>query len=158
MRKNFQKFIATLPPVSEAFALAYLEYLSTKNGAEISGLFGGDALGKIKKIFPEKFMDEDFRAKNIGQSSQLPRLDYLHCSIEGKKQLEEYRRKRAAELAGREKRRLCGVKISNDYGRNWKLFCLCDECVAETEPPKMLKNEGAAGAIKCDWCGALNEK
>lgn len=77
------------------------------------------------------------------------------------KQVEESRRRfeqeRLERLKGRVHRPIGAVRISRDYGKNWKLYALCDECEKSIEPPAMKKEEGAAGALNCDWCGALNE-
>lgn len=55
-------------------------------------------------------------------------------------------------------RPLFGLRISYDHGKTWSLRALCDECLHSIEPPARAKNEGRAGAVKCDWCGALNEE
>lgn len=104
-------------------------------------------------------MNEDFRAKNIGQPSQhLQRRDYSQvAAAEIKERNRRFERERAARLNGRVYRPIFGARVSEDFGNSWKLFALCDECVKSVDVPKMLKNEGAAGAQTCDWCGALNE-
>lgn len=105
-------------------------------------------------------MNEDFRAKNIGQPRPdvVYRRDYEAMLREARERNRQYEADRAERLKGRVYRPLAGARVSSDYGKTWKLYCLCDECVSSVEPPQMLKNEGAAGAMKCDWCGALNEK
>ena len=114
--RKFQQFSQTLPPVFGDFARAYLKKLSAMAGAEIEEKFSGDALEKIKRIFPEKFAmnDENFRAKNIGEPHQLPRRDLFHDSIQGRAELERYLSKRKLELSNRPSRPLFGVKISDD--------------------------------------------
>lgn len=78
-----------------------------------------------------------------------------------KKQAEESRRRfeqeRLERLKGRVHRPIGAVRISRDYGKNWKLYALCDECLKTIEPLAMKKEAGTAGALNCDWCGALNE-
>lgn len=107
----------------------------------------------------ENQMNEDFRAKSIGcpTAGNLARRDYLTCSAERKKEREAFERERDRRLKGRIHRPLFGAKISDDHGESWKLYCLCGECVASIEPPRRCRNEGAAGALACDWCGALND-
>jgi len=78
-----------------------------------------------------------------------------------KQQIEELSRQfeeeRAKHLKSRVHRPLIGVQISTDYGKTWKIRALCDECVSGIEPPMQRRKQGSAGALNCDWCGALNE-
>lgn len=60
------------------------------------------------------------------------------------------------DYSHRPRRPLFGARISDDDGKNWRLFCLCDECLKTVGPPRLLKNEGVAGSLKCDWWGAMN--
>lgn len=55
-------------------------------------------------------------------------------------------------------RPLFGIRISYDHGNTWSLRALCVDCQHSIEPPTRATNEGRAGAVKCDWCGALNEE
>lgn len=86
------------------------------------------------------------------------RTDYSEIVRQAQESIANYERERAERLKGRVHRPLFGVRISNDHGKSWKLHALCDECVSALEPPTRVKNEGSAGALNCDWCGALNEK
>lgn len=60
-------------------------------------------------------------------------------------------------LAGRVYRPIVGARVSEDHGKTWKLYALCDECVKQLKRPTRVKNEGVAGTQSCDWCGALND-
>lgn len=53
-------------------------------------------------------------------------------------------------------REIEGVEISEDYGKNWKLFALCTVCIKEIEPPLQRHRLGVAHSKNCDWCGARN--
>lgn len=61
-----------------------------------------------------------------------------------------------AEYAARPRRKIHGCKISQDFGKTWRLVAICTKCESEFEPPTMRKNEGEAGVRTCDWCGAVN--
>lgn len=55
-------------------------------------------------------------------------------------------------------RKILAVRISDDYGKTWKLVAICTQCTSEIEPPRQRrKEETPAGTRTCDWCGALNE-
>lgn len=54
-------------------------------------------------------------------------------------------------------RKVYGIRISDDYGKTWRVRALCEECYRQIEPPKMAKKEIEAGAYSCDWCGCRNE-
>lgn len=56
----------------------------------------------------------------------------------------------------RPRRKIIGVKISDDFGETWKIRALCEDCIKNFEPPKMVKREIEAGALTCDFCGAVN--
>ena len=103
-------------------------------------------------------MTRDFRAKNIGipPDFNLPRRDFFRSSAEGKEVIRKFEIERAERLSGRVRRPILGVKISEDFGKTWKLRALCDECVSGIEPPMQRRKLGSAGAQTCDWCGALN--
>jgi hypothetical protein len=47
-------------------------------------------------------------------------------------------------------RKISGVKISNNHGKNWRTAAICDQCEKSLEPPTMAKNEGLAGVRSCD--------
>jgi hypothetical protein len=70
---------------------------------------------------------------------------------------EIFEKEREKRLNGRVYRPIEGVKISEDYGKSWKLRALCDECLRSIEPPMQRRKQGTAGAANCDWCGAKNE-
>lgn len=61
-------------------------------------------------------------------------------------------------FAKRPRGKIVAVKISYDYGATWKIRALCETCIAEIEPPTMLKREAEAGTRTCDFCLTVNRK
>ena len=104
-------------------------------------------------------MDKDFRAENLGKPSgrYAQRLRLEEIAKRADESIARFQKERAERLKGRVLRPIFGVKISEDYGRNWRLSALCDECVSGIEPPMQRRHLGKAGARNCDWCGAVNE-
>lgn len=46
--------------------------------------------------------------------------------------------------------------ISDDYGKSWQSFALCEDCYHALEPPTMAKKGNVAGVKNCDFCGCRN--
>lgn len=107
-----------------------------------------------------KVMDDDFRFKNIGKPSgrYAQRLRLEEIVKRADESIAQFEKERAERLKNRVFRPVLCVRISEDYGKTWKLRALCDECASGIEPPTQRRKEGAAGARNCDWCGAINEK
>lgn len=62
----------------------------------------------------------------------------------------------AKHLSLRPRRKIIGVKISDDFGKTWKPKAVCEECLKNIEPPTMVKTEIPAGTFTCDFCGVIN--
>lgn len=90
-------------------------------------------------------MNEDFHEKNI----ELP----------FPKEIKQTQRVVERERVSKERiyRPIVGARVSEDFGKSWKIHALCGICVKRFEPPTRVKNEGVAATQACDWCGALNE-